>query len=42
MGQFPGNKTGAILKLNRPQLKLIRTTPPSDGDRRHAPFASQP
>jgi len=42
MGQFPGNKTGAIPGLNWLQLKLIREPPHSDGYRRHAPFAAHP
>jgi hypothetical protein len=42
MGQFSGDKTGAISGLKRPQLKLIRASAPSDGCRRHAPFAPQP
>jgi hypothetical protein len=42
MGQFPGDKTGAISEFGRPQFKLIRKGKPSDGCRRDAPFASQP
>jgi hypothetical protein len=42
MGQFAGDKTGAVLGLNSPQLKLIPEPPHSDGYRRHAAFAAHP
>jgi hypothetical protein len=42
MSQFPGDKTGANLRLNSLQLKLIRSGADSDGSRRHAAFAVHP
>jgi hypothetical protein len=42
MGQFPGDKTGVDIGLNRAQLKLIRPIGHSDGGRRYAPFAAHP